>query len=108
MHEMPDPIASINDPEVRHTAYPHIVKIEGICGGNAVIEGTRFAVWHLVNYYYEVGMTTEAILAEWNYLTPAQIFSALAYYQDNREEIDQVRRQNSYESWHAQTAHAAT
>ena|SRR5436309_1769734 len=92
---MPDPSAHGKKPKMQRTAYPHIVKVEGVCGGKAVIEGTRFAVWHLVNYYYEVGMTVEAILADWTYLTPAQVFSALAYYHDNKEEIDQIRRENS-------------
>lgn len=80
------------------TQYPHIVKIEGVCGGQAIIKGTRIAVWHLVGYYYKVGLSVEDILAEWDYLTPAQVFSALAYYHDNRREIDEVRAQNSYES----------
>jgi uncharacterized protein (DUF433 family) len=81
------------------TPYPHIVKVEGVCGGEAIIEGTRIAVWHVVGYYYKVGMSVEEILAEWDYLTPAQVFSALAYYHDNREEIERVRRLNSYEYW---------
>jgi uncharacterized protein (DUF433 family) len=90
---------SLKDKEVHRTAYPHIVKIEGVCGGQAIIEGTRLAVWHLVGYYYKVGMSVEDILAEWDYLTPAQVFSALAYYHDHRQEIDEVREQNSYEGW---------
>ncbi len=61
------------------TAYPHIVRIDGICGGEAVIEGTRIAVWHLVGYYNKVGMPGEEILAEWDYLTFTEVFSALAY-----------------------------
>jgi uncharacterized protein (DUF433 family) len=85
--------------KVRHTAYPHIVKVDGICGGEAIIEGTRIAVWHIVGYYYKAGMSLEEILAEWDYLKPAQLFSALAYYHDNKEEIDAVRAQNSYENW---------
>jgi len=36
---------------VEQTEYPHIVKITGVCGGQAIIEGTRIAVWHLVGYY---------------------------------------------------------
>ena len=83
--------------EIQKTAYPHIVKIEGVCGGQAIIAGTRIAVWHLVGYYYRAGMSVEEILAEWDYLHPAQIFSALAYYHDNREEIEAVRQQNRYE-----------
>ena len=40
---------------------------------------------------------------------PAQVFSALAYYHDNKQEIDEVREQNSYEPWkREQYAHAAT
>ncbi len=82
-----------------HTLYPHIVKIEGVCGGEAIIEKTRIAVWHIVDYYYKVGMSVEEILADWDYLIPAQVFSALAYYYDNKTEIDRVRQENSYEYW---------
>ena len=90
------------------TAYPHIVKIDGVLGGHAVIEGSRIAVWHIVGYYYKVGMSVEDILAEWSYLKPAQVFSALAYYYDNKAEIDSVREENSYEHWKQdQLAHAA-
>ena len=92
---------------VRRTPYPHIVKISGVSGGQAVIEGTRIAVWHIVGYYYKVGMSVEDILAEWNYLKPAQVFSALAYYHDNKAEIDKIREWNSYEQWKEPRAHAA-
>ena len=84
---------------IQLTDHPHIVKIKGVCGGEAIIEGTRIAVWHLVNYYYKVGMSIEEILLDWDYLTPAQVFDALAYYHDNRDEIDQARLKNSYEYW---------
>jgi uncharacterized protein (DUF433 family) len=82
-----------------HTPYPNIVKIEGICGGEATIDKTRIAVWHVVEYYYKVGLSVEEILADWDYLTPAQVFSALAYYHDNRDEIDHLRQINSYERY---------
>lgn len=84
---------------VKRTRHPHIVKIDGVCGGAAIIAGTRIAVWHIVGYYYNVGMTAEAILSDWDYLTPAQVFDALAYYHDNKQEIDRLRRENSYEHW---------
>jgi len=94
--------------QVIKTAYPHIVKVDGVLGGDALIEGTRIAVWHIVGYYYKVGMSVEDILAEWNYLTPAQLFSALAYYHDNKEEIDAAREENSYEYWKQEhLSHAA-
>ena len=87
------------NPNIHPTAYPHIVKIDSVLGGEAIIEGTRIAVWHIVGYYYKVGMTIEEIQAEWNYLKPAALFSALAYYHDNKAEIDAVRVENSYERW---------
>jgi len=81
------------------THYPHIVKVAGVLGGEATIEGTRIAVWHIVGYYYKVGMSVEDILAEWDYLKPAQVFSALAYYHDHKAELDALREENSYEHW---------
>src|SRR5260370_40183677 len=87
------------DNGTQYTPYRHVVRAEGSCGGQAVIDGTRIAVWHIVDYYYKAGMSVEEILAEWDYLTPAQVFSASAYYRDNKEEIDRVRHQNSYEHW---------
>jgi uncharacterized protein (DUF433 family) len=83
--------------KTEYTEYPHIVKIEDVNGGAATIEGTRIAVWHVVGYYYEVGMSVEEFLADWNYLTAAQVFSALAYYHDHKAEIDDLRWRNSYE-----------
>jgi len=94
--------------KIHRTNYPHIVKIDGVCGGEAIIEGTRIAVWHLVNYYYKVGLSIEEILADWDYLTPAQVFSALAYYHDHKSEIDKLRQKNSYEYWQEHYAEPAT
>ena len=54
---------------------------------------------HIVGYYYKAGMSVEEILAEWSYLTPSYVFSALAYYHDNKDEIDRVRYVNSYDYW---------
>lgn len=92
---------------VERTAHPHIVKIPGVCGGRAIVEGTRIAVWHVVEYYYTVRMSVEEILLDWDHLLPAQVFDALAYYHDNREEIEQARWENSYERWKDDPSHAA-
>lgn len=82
---------------VHRTEYPHIVRVEGLRGGQAVIEGTGLAVWNIVGYYYKLGMSVDEIVHEWNYLTFAQVLSALAYYHDHKAEIDQVRYENSYQ-----------
>jgi len=89
------------------TAYPHIVKTEVVCGGEPVIRATRITVRHIVGYYYKVGMSVKEILSEWDYLTPAQVFGALAYYHDNKKQIDTLRQKNSYEYWQENQIHAA-
>jgi uncharacterized protein (DUF433 family) len=89
----------MDESKVQYTEYPHIVRVEGVCGGNAIVEDTRIAVWHIVDFYYKTGMTIEGILINWDYLKPVQVFSALAYYHDHQEEIDQIRWENSYEYW---------
>ena len=89
------------------TFYPHIVKVEGVCGGEAIVEDTRIAVWHLAGYYYKAGLSVEEIVSDWDSLTPAAVFSALAYYHDNKDEVDRARARNSYESWLEHAAHAA-
>jgi uncharacterized protein (DUF433 family) len=86
---------------------PHIVKVAGLRSGRPVIEGTGFEVQHIVGYYYEVGMSVDEIAHEWDYLTYAQVLSALAYYYDHREEIDRVRYENSYEHRPGEHASAA-
>ena len=50
-------------------------------------------------------MSVEAILMDWDYLKPAAIFSALAYYHDHKDEIDKLREENSYEYWLKHHAH---
>lgn len=91
---------------VVRTEYPHIIKIEGVAGGEAIVEGTRIAVWNIVGYYYRLGLSIEEIVSDWDYLEPAQVFSALAYYHDHQAEIELVRGRNSYEYWHEHDTHA--
>ncbi len=67
--------------------YPHVVKTPGVCGGRARIDGTRVRVYNVVALHKD-GASDEKIREAYPDLTPAQIHAALAYYYDNREEID--------------------
>ena len=96
-----------SDNKIQSTPYPHIVRTQGVCGGEPVIRGTRIAVRHIVGYYYKAGMSAEEILAKWDYLTPAQVFGALAYYHDNREQINILRQKNSHGHWRGDQTYAA-
>lgn len=68
-------------------AIEHIVKTPGVLGGSARIAGRRFAVYDVVMLYYDQNTTVEEFKEHFN-LEPAEVFAALAYYHDHREEID--------------------
>jgi uncharacterized protein (DUF433 family) len=68
--------------------YPHIVRTPGTCGGLPRIEGTRISVNMIVREVVRGRMTPEEVLMLHKHLTLAQIHSALAFYFDNKEEVD--------------------
>jgi uncharacterized protein (DUF433 family) len=67
--------------------YPHIVKEPGYCGGKAAIDNTRVRV-NNVAWLAKRGMTPQQVLEHYPDLTLAQVHAALAYYYDNRDEIE--------------------
>jgi uncharacterized protein (DUF433 family) len=69
------------------TDHPHIVRVQGVCGGRPVIERTRLSVKLIVGWS-RMGMTPEEIAAQYPDVSTAQIADALAYYQDHPEEIE--------------------
>lgn len=72
-----------------HTEYAHIVHTPGVVGGEARIEDHRIRVRDIVAARDIGGFTPEEIAANiYPGLTLAQIYSALAYYEDHRGEID--------------------
>jgi uncharacterized protein (DUF433 family) len=67
--------------------YPHIVKEPGYCGGKAAIDNTRVRV-NNVAWLEKRGLTPQQVLEHYPDLTLAQVHAALAYYYDNRDEIE--------------------
>jgi uncharacterized protein (DUF433 family) len=63
-----------------------ITKSEEIRGGRPVIVGTGMMVRTIVNLHKQGAHPDE--IAEWKYLTLAQVYAALAYYYANRQEIE--------------------
>ena len=70
-----------------HYVYSHITKIPGVCGGYATIDGHRIRVINVV-YMHNWGYMPERMLEEYDFLNLAQIYAALSYYYENREELD--------------------
>jgi uncharacterized protein (DUF433 family) len=71
--------------ETVKTEHPHIVRREGVCGGEPVIDGLRVTVRHVVTLHRHGETILE--IAEALGLTEAQVFHALSYFFDHREEI---------------------
>ena len=72
-------------PETVKTEHPHIVHIHGICGGEPVIDGLRVGVRHVVALHQRGEMIVD--IAEALGITEAQVFHALSYFFDHRDEI---------------------
>jgi uncharacterized protein (DUF433 family) len=75
------------------TEFAHIVRTPGVVGGEPRIEGHRIRVRDIVAARDLGGLTPEEIAASvYPGLSLAQIYAALAYYEDHRDEIDQASR----------------
>ncbi len=68
--------------------HPYIVSLKTHCGGSPVIAGTKFPVKSVVFYVLKQGMTPEELVKEFSHLTLPQVYDALSFYYENREEID--------------------
>jgi uncharacterized protein (DUF433 family) len=79
-------------------AHPHITSDANICGGSPSIAGTRFPVRSVVTYVLQHGFTPEELVSRFPELTLAQVHDALAYFYDNREEIQNDMAENTEEA----------
>ncbi len=67
----------------------HITKTPDICGGKACIAGHRIRVMDVVAWHERRGMRPEEIVYQYPGITLADVHAALAYYFDNRAEIEE-------------------
>ena len=67
------------------TEHPHIVRLADVCGGEPVVDGLRVTVRHVATLHQRGETTSE--IAEALGLTEAQVFHALSYFFDHRDEI---------------------
>lgn len=65
----------------------HIVKTPGVCGGKACIKGHRIRVMDIVVWHEMRNYSAEEIIAMFPGITLADVYAALTYYFDNRQEI---------------------
>ena len=71
------------------TEHPHIVRVKRPAGEEAVVKGTRLAVWFIVRQL-RAGDTPEKLVAGYPNLSLASVHSAMSYYYDHKAEVDAI------------------
>ena len=71
----------------QETEHPYIERVPTVLSGEPVIKGTRTPVRAIVEHW-KFGDSPEEIARQLPHLRLAQIFDALSYYDDHREEIE--------------------
>lgn len=68
--------------------YPHITRDPSVCSGAPCVEGTRIRVVDVVSLH-EDGRSPGEIVSQFPSLrNAAEVYAALLYYHDHRDEID--------------------
>jgi uncharacterized protein (DUF433 family) len=78
---------------VQATEYLYVVRDNEILRGEPIIRGTRTPVRAIVETW-RLGIAPEEIPKGMPHLTLGQVFGALTYYSDNRDEINRYIEQN--------------
>jgi uncharacterized protein (DUF433 family) len=66
----------------------HITKTPGVCGGRTCIAGHRIRVMDIVVWHEKRGYSPDEIVDMFPGITLADVYAALAYYFDNRQDIE--------------------
>jgi uncharacterized protein (DUF433 family) len=83
-----DPTGQVELEGVVPVIREHIVRTPGTCWGKPRIAGTRIKVEQVVIWHEQMGMPADEIVTNWPHLKLADVYAALTYYHDHRDEID--------------------
>ena len=72
---------------IRKNLDAHIDATDGICNGQPRVAGHRITVRQIVTWHDRMGMTADEIASRFD-VGIADVYAALAYYFDHREEVD--------------------
>ncbi|MDI6793470.1 MAG: DUF433 domain-containing protein [bacterium] len=76
--------------------HSYIERKQGVLGGKPVIRGTRISVALIVELQ-RMGKSVDEIVTLYPHLSHAQIYEALSYYYDHKEEIERMIYEDSEE-----------
>ena len=77
------------------TNIEHIVSKPGVCGGKPCIAGTRIRVQDVYVWHELQGLSADEIVSRFPHLTMADVYAALSYYWDHRDEIQQQMQEEN-------------
>jgi uncharacterized protein (DUF433 family) len=78
----------------------HITKTPGVCGGRACIAGHRVRVQDIVVWHEKRGYSPDEIVDMFPGISLADVYAALTYYFDNRQEIeDEFKKADDKAGW---------
>lgn len=72
------------------TVSAHIAITPGVAGGKPRIDGHRITVQDIVVWHERLGLSADEIITGYGRLSLADVYAALTYYYDHREEIDRA------------------
>lgn len=75
------------------TLHPYIISDNTILDGEPIIKGTRTPVRAIVENW-RLGLSPEEIVIHLPHLSLAQVFDALSYYSDHKDEINDYIEKN--------------
>jgi uncharacterized protein (DUF433 family) len=67
----------------------HVEVTPGVAGGKPRVAGHRITVQNIVVWHERLGLSADEIATDYG-LTLADVYAALAYYYDHREQIDRT------------------
>lgn len=73
----------------------HIEITPGTCGGKPRIAGTRIRVQDVVIWHDRMGMSADEIAVTYPHLTLSDVYAALTYYHDHRDQIRDYLREEA-------------
>ncbi len=85
---------SSQQPKLNSELTAHVTKVPGVCGGKACVAETRVRVMDVVIWHERLGWSADEIVSEIPSLTLSDVYAALTYYFDHREEIEEDIRLN--------------
>lgn len=73
----------------------HIQAQSGVCGGKPCVAGTRIRVQDIYVWHELHGLSADEIVSRFPQVTLADVYAALSYYWDHRDEIQRQMQEES-------------